>query len=140
MQRRTRTACFTLTFATLTLLSPGQDAAPQSVVSTEQATEQHSDTPELTLEQAIELALANNSGLKTASLQTQGAKEELAASQTQRFAKAQILGLGAQLVTKPSVTFPAGAFGTYTAAGPIPAVNQKVEIARKPAGTASVAV
>ena len=140
MQRRTRTACFTLTLATLTLLARGQDLAPRSAASMEQAAEQHSDISELLLEQAIELAIANNSSLKTASLETQRATDDLAANQTRRFANTQVLGLGAQLVTKPSVTFPAGAFGTYAATGPIPGANQKVEIARKPAGTVSIAV
>ncbi|MGO4214175.1 TolC family protein, partial [Terriglobus sp. YAF25] len=67
MQRRTRTACFTLTLATLTLLARGQDLAPRSAASMERAAEQHSDISELPLEQAIELAIANNSNLKTAS-------------------------------------------------------------------------
>ena len=50
------------------------------------------------------------------------------------------MGLGAQLITKPSVTFPAGSLGTYGATGPIPGTNQKIEIARRPAGTLDMAV
>jgi outer membrane protein TolC len=44
------------------------------------------------------------------------------------------------LVTKPSITFPAGSLGVYGATGPIPATNQKVEIARRPTGTVNVSV
>jgi serine/threonine-protein kinase len=38
------------------------------------------------------------------------------------------------------LTFPADSLGTYAATGPIPSTNQKIEIARKPAGTLDVAV
>jgi outer membrane protein TolC len=141
MQRSIRTACLALTLGMVGLLARGQDLAPRSTaLPVEQPAEQQSSLPELTLEQAVELAVANNSNLKTASLETQRAADDLAANRTKRFANTQILGLGAQLVTKPSVTFPAGAFGTYSATGPIPATNQKIEIARKPAGTVNVSV
>jgi outer membrane protein TolC len=141
MQRSTRTACLALTFGTLALLARGQTLAPQSpALTVEQATGQQSSLPELTVEEAIEQAIANNSSLKNASLETQRAANELAANRTKRFASTQITGLGAQLVTKPSVTFPAGSLGTYSATGPIPGTNQKIEIARKPAGIVNVSV
>ena len=141
MQRSIRTACLALTLGMVGLLARGQDLAPRSTaLPVEQSAEQQSNLPELTLEQAVELAVANNSNLKTASLETQRAADDLAANRTRRFANTQILGLGAQLVTKPSVTFPAGSLGTYSATGPIPATNQKIEIARKPAGTVNVSV
>jgi outer membrane protein TolC len=125
----------------LALLARGQNLAPRSAsLSAEQPARQQSSLPELTLEQAVELAVANNSNLKTASLETQRAADDLAANRTRRFVSSQVLGLGAQLVTKPSVTFPAGSLGTYSATGPIPATNQKIEIARKPAGTVDIAV
>jgi outer membrane protein TolC len=129
------------TLGTLALLARGQDFAPQSsALAAEQAAGQESNLPELTLEQAIEEAVANNSSLKTASLETQRAAEDLAANRTRRFANTQVTALGAQLVTKPSVTFPEGSFGVYGATGPIPATNQTIEIARKPAGTVNVSV
>jgi outer membrane protein TolC len=129
------------TLGTLALLARGQDFAPQSPAPTvEQAAGQESSLPELTLEQAIEEAVANNTSLKTASLETRRAADDLAANRTRRFANTQVTALGAQLVTKPSVTFPEGSFGVYGATGPIPATNQKVEIARKPAGTVNVSV
>jgi outer membrane protein TolC len=123
------------------MLARGQDLAPLPPAPTpEQAGEQRSNLPDLTLEQAVGLAVANNSDLKTASLETQRAADDLAANRTRRFANTEITGLGAQLVTKPSVTFPAGSLGTYSATGPIPATNQKIEIARKPAGIVNVLV
>jgi outer membrane protein TolC len=96
---------------------------------------QESSPPVLTLEQAIEQAVANNSALKTASLETLRAADDLAANRTRRFANTQITALGGQLLTKPSVTFQQGSLGVYPATGPIPATNQTINVARKPAGT-----
>jgi outer membrane protein TolC len=141
MKRSTRNACLAFTFGTLALLARGQDFTPRSaVLSAAQPAGQQSSLPELTLEQAVELAVASNSSLKTASLETQRVADDLAAARTRRFANTEVRALGAQLVTKPSVTFPAGSLGTYSATGPIPGTDQKIEIARKPAGTLDVSV
>jgi outer membrane protein TolC len=135
MQRRIRTACLAFTLGTLALPGRGQTLAPQSpALTVEQAAGVRSTIPELTLEQAVEQAVAHNSTLKTASLETLRAADDLAANRTKRFASTEITAQGSQLFTKPSITYPAGAFGTYSATGPIPATNQKVEIARKPVG------
>ena len=123
------------------LLARGQNIAALSPVpSVEEPAEQPANIPELTLEEAIRQAVANNSTLKNASLETRRAADDLAAQRTRRFANTQFTALGAQLVTKPSVTFPEGSLGIYSATGPIPATNQKIEIARKPAGTVNVSV
>lgn len=141
MQESARTIGLAIALATMTLLARGQDLASISDVPAEgAASEQRSRLPELTLEQAVGLAVANNSSLKTASLETQRSANDLAANRTRRFANTQIIGLGAQLVTKPSVTFPAGSLGVYSATGPIPSTNKKIEIARKPAGTVDLSV
>ena len=140
MKRRTRTVCLAFTLGSMALLANGQDLAPEPAApSLEQPLEQQS-SPQLTLEEAVAFAVKNNSSLKTAGLETQRAADDLAASRTRRFANTQIVGLGAQLVTKPSVTFPAGSMGSYTATGPIPSTDQKIEIPRKPAGTIDIAV
>jgi outer membrane protein TolC len=110
------------------------------VLSAAQPAGQQSSLPELTLGQAVELAVANNSTLKNASLETQRVADDLAASRTRRFANTEVTALAAQLVTEPSVTFPAGSLGTYSATGPIPGTDQKIEIARKPVGTLNVSV
>jgi hypothetical protein len=109
MPRSTRTICLALTLGTMTLLARGQNLSPATTV--EQAAAQQSNLPELTLEQAVEQAVANNSSLKTASLDTLSAADDLAANKTRRFANTQVTALGAQLVTKPSVTYPAGSLG-----------------------------
>jgi len=96
--------------------------------------------PELTLDQAIEQAVANNSVLKTANLETLRAADDLAANRTKRFADMHIVALGAQLLTKASVTFQQDSLGVYPATGPIPATDRKIEIARKPVGAVFASV
>src|SRR5271157_4260784 len=93
---------------------------------------QESSIPVLTLEEAVQQAVANNSALKTAGLETLRATDDLAAAKTKRFANTQVVAFGAQLLTKPSVTFPQGSLGVYPSVGPIPATNQTIDIARKP--------
>jgi hypothetical protein len=116
MKRRTRTTCLAFIFGTLALLAQGQDLAPLSSPPTiEQAAGQQSKLPELTLEEAVEQAIANNSSVKIASLDTLRAADDLAANKTRRFANTQVTALGAQLVTKPSFTYPAGSLGVYSA-------------------------
>lgn len=95
---------------------------------------QELNVPELTLDEAIAQAVANNSNLQTAELQIHRAADDLAANRTRRFANTQIVALGGQLLTKPSVTFPQGSLGVYSATGPIPGTDQTIHTARKPAG------
>jgi outer membrane protein TolC len=94
---------------------------------------QEANVPELTLDEAVAQAVANNSDLKTADLEINRASDDLAANRTRRFANTQLYALGGQLLTKPSVTFQKGSLGEYPATGPIPATNQKIEIPRRPA-------
>ena len=55
---------------------------------------QELSVPELTLDEAIQQAVANNSALKTASLETLRAADDLAANRTRRFANTQVVALG----------------------------------------------
>jgi len=142
MQRSTQTLCVALIVGIFTTLARGQSLAFLSPeITTEGAAAARKSTPpELTLEEAVAFAVANNSSLRNSSLETVQAADDLAAGRTKRFAKTQVTALGAQLLTKASLTFPAGSLGTYSATGPIPATNQKTEIPRKPAGTFDVSV
>ena len=104
------------------------------VVTAASGVAQQASAPELTLDEAIQQAIANNSSLKTAGLDTLRAADNLGAARTKRFASTQVIALGGQLLTKPSFTFQKGALGTYPSTGPIPSTNITTEIARKPAG------
>jgi outer membrane protein TolC len=119
MHRGNRITTWAVLLVTLALVMRAQESSP----------------PVLTLDQAIQQAVTNNSALKTASLETLRAADDLAANRTRRFANTQIIALGGQLLTKPSVTFQQGSLGVYPTTGPIPATNQTINIARKPAGT-----
>jgi len=122
-------------------MAQGQDLASRPLTPTAQPTAGlESGLPELTLAMAVDQAVAHNSRLQTADLEVRRAADDLAANRTRRFANTQVTALGGQLVTKPSVTFPAGSLGVYGATGPIPSTNEKIEIPRKPAGTVNVLV
>jgi outer membrane protein TolC len=101
---------------------------------------QEPSAPELTLDQAIELAVANNSTLKTADLETLRAADDLAANRTRRFADTHVAALGSQLLTQPSVTFQEGSLGVSPATGPIPSTNRTIDIARRPVGAVFASV
>jgi outer membrane protein TolC len=94
--------------------------------------QQTSELPELKLEEALSLALDHNRLVQIAELQTKRAVEELAANRTRRFANLQITGLGAQLLTRPSITFPAGSFGSFPGTGLIPATATTISAPRRP--------
>ncbi len=110
------------------------------VVTAASGLAQRASAPELTLDEAIEQAIANNSSLKTAGLDTVRAADNLGAARTKRFANTQVIALGGQLLTKPEFTFQKGALGTYPSTGPIPSTNTTTEIARKPAGAVQASV
>lgn len=95
--------------------------------------------PVLTLDQAIDLAIANNSSIKNAGLEILRSRDDLAAAKTKRLANTQVTAFGAQLLTKPEITFDQGAFGVYSV-GPIPSTTKTITIPRKPVGGVSAVV
>src|SRR5690348_6248451 len=88
-------ARWTLLMSTFAMLTPAQEAT----------------VPELTLNEAVAQAVANNSDLKTADLEVSRAADDLTANRARRFANTQLFALGGQLLTKPSVTFERGSLG-----------------------------
>ena len=118
LQRYSLTIRCTLLLASLGLVAPAQDS-PSS--------------PEtLTVDQAVQYALQQNPGLRTAELDVEKAKDNLSAFSTRRLPSIKWTTLGGQLLTKPTVTFDQGVFGTYPGVGPIPGKETKVNIPRKP--------
>jgi outer membrane protein TolC len=104
------------------------------VLSTCMAAAQESpdSVPVLTLEQAVQLALTNNRSVRIASLEVDKSKWQIAEVKTKRLPSFSADLIGSQLLNEISYTFPAGAFGTYPGAGPIPNGETKVTTPRQP--------
>ncbi len=92
------------------------------------ATAEQSTTPAeaLTVDQAVQIALANNRDLKIVSLGLDSSKEKLAAEKTRRLPSFNTYILGSQVLEPFSFTVQAGQFGTYPGIGPIPATNTNI--------------
>ncbi|HEY7096443.1 MAG TPA: TolC family protein [Terriglobales bacterium] len=104
-----------------------------AVLSTVTAKAQNSGTPRvLTLDEAIQLAIANNRTLKIASLEMDKSKWQIAEVKTQRLPSFSATVLGSQLLNEVDFTFPAGSFGSYPGIGPIPSTETKVTTPRRP--------
>lgn len=95
---------------------------------------------ELTLDAALAAALRGNYQLRMAALEVQKAEHQTAAARTRKLPAFQFNLIGAQLLTRIAFQFPAGAFGTYPATGPIPAVSSEIATGRRPIALANVTV
>jgi len=95
----------------------------------------------LTVDQAVQIALANNRNLKIVSLGLDSSKEKLAAEKTRRLPSFNTYVFASQLLQPINFTVQAGQFGTYPGIGPIPATNTNITTPSQPTayvfGTAS---
>ena len=96
------------------------------------AQETPSDPPLLTLQEAIQLGMANNRTLRIASLELEKSKWEIAEFKTKRLPAFSGSVLGSQLLTELSFTFKEGAFGSFPATGPIPDKDTKITTPQRP--------
>jgi outer membrane protein len=80
----------------------------------------------LTVDQAVQIALANNRNLKIVALGLDSSKEKLAAEKTRRFPSFNTYVFGSQVLEPFSFTVQAGQFGTFPGIGPIPPVNTPI--------------
>jgi outer membrane protein TolC len=118
MQRQIRIVQWALTFGVLGLVAQAQTAVP---------------LPEtLTVDQAVRFALQNNPTLRTAELDLEKSADNLSAFRTRRLPSIKWNVLGGQLLTKPSVTFSRGVFGSYEGVGLLPGEEAKVKVPRRP--------
>jgi outer membrane protein TolC len=97
-------------------------AAPQPPVAAE----------ELTLEQAVSLALTNNRQIANARLEIEKSDDQVAVARTYRLPSLQVYVLEAQLLHQLKYEFPAGVWGVYPGIGPIPGVPSTVTTPRNP--------
>ena len=95
----------------------------------------------LTVDQAVQIAIANNRNLKIVSLSLDSSKEKLAAEKTRRLPSFNTYVFASQLLQPINFTVQAGQFGTYAGIGPIPATNTNITTPSQPTayifGTAS---
>ncbi len=72
-----------------------------------------SESAVLTLEQAVNIAQANNRSVKNAQLFASIDDDQIAEARTYRFPSISLYALGSQLLTPVNFTFQQGAFGTF---------------------------
>jgi outer membrane protein TolC len=96
------------------------------------AAEDTAPTEALTVDQAVQIAIANNRTLKIVSLGLDTSKEKLAADKTRRYPSFSTYIFASQLLKPISFTVPAGQFGTYQGIGPIPAIDTPITTPSQP--------
>jgi hypothetical protein len=100
--------------------------------ATASAREVESSADVLGVDQAVQLALANNRNLKIVSLDLDKSEEKLAAEKTRRLPAFSSYAFGSQLLQPISFTVQAGQFGSYPGIGPIPATNTNITTPSQP--------
>src|SRR6516225_11261437 len=80
----------------------------------------------LTVDQAVQIALANNRVLKITSLELDAEKQGYLAFKTRRYPSFNTYVFGSQVLAPFSFTVQAGQFGTFPIIGPIPANNTPI--------------
>ncbi|HSQ20148.1 MAG TPA: TolC family protein, partial [Blastocatellia bacterium] len=86
----------------------------------------------LNLNEAIQIAVANNRTLKIATLDVDKSKWQIAEIKTKRLPSFSGTVLGSQLLNEVSFNFPAGAFGNIPGVGPFPTTDTKITTPRQP--------
>jgi len=89
-------------------------------------------SPPLTLDEAINLAQANNRQVKNAILTAAIDEEQIAEARTYRLPSLSVYALGSQLLTPVDFTFQKGVFGTFPGIGPVPATDTKIHTPLRP--------
>jgi outer membrane protein len=90
------------------------------------ASSPRSESPLLTLDDAVSLALRNNRLIKNSALEAQKFDFRVETAHTRRLPHFQLAVLGGELLQPFDFTFPKGAFGTYANTGPIPGTDTKI--------------
>ena len=96
------------------------------------AQQEANPTDTLTVDQAVQIALANNRNLKIVSLSLDSSKEKLLAEKTRRLPSFSTYAFASQLLEPISFTVQAGQFGSYPGIGPIPATNTQITTPSQP--------
>jgi len=92
----------------------------------------------LTLDEALQLAKANNRDLKVWGLDVSKQREALGAAKTLLYPRFDTTVLAAQLLTPVDFTIKKGQLGTFSGTGPIPGSNADLHTPARPIAIASV--
>ena len=97
-----------------------------SVLAQEPAAGAGTQTPVLTLDEAVSIALSNNRLVKNSSLEAQKYDFRVSTARSRRLPEFQFAMLGGELLQPFNFTVPAGVFGNYPGVGPIPATKSEI--------------
>jgi len=95
--------------------------------------------PVLPLDQAVQIAIANNRNLKIAGLDVDKSKWQIASAKTERLPMTKTYLFASGDLTSPTFTFPAGIFGPVNGT-PVPATNRSISLSSGITGNAYVQV
>jgi outer membrane protein len=93
---------------------------------------QDSASPVLTLDEAVQIAIASNRSLQIASLDVAKSKWQISEFKTKRLPAMSTSVLGSQLLTELAFTFKEGTFGNFPSTGPIPNKDTNITTPRQP--------
>ena len=93
----------------------------------------------LTLDHAVEIAIANNRNLKIAALDVDKSKWQIASAKADRLPMAKAYLFASGDLTSPTFTFPAGIFGPINGV-PVPAQSRSISLSSGVTGNAYVQV
>lgn len=96
------------------------------------ATSALASSEELSLDQAVSLALQKNRLIKIAQLEVAKAEHDTDAMRTYRLPQFKLNLMQGQLLTKVSFTFPPGSLGAFPGIGPFPPVSTDITTPRRP--------
>lgn len=88
--------------------------------------------PLLTLDEALRIADGNNRDIQISELNVAKARQEVAQAKTNYLPKLDTYVEAGSALQPINFTVPAGSFGTYSAAGPIPSMDTAVHSAARP--------
>jgi outer membrane protein TolC len=88
----------------------------------------------LTLDHAVQLAMAHNRTLRDAEIDVVKAQAQVMVQRTRLYPSLQVQVLGSQLLTPIDFTLQRGILGTYPNVGPIPAENIPIDTPLRPTG------
>lgn len=97
-------------------------------------------SPPLTMERAVEVALAQNRRLQQGRLGVETARDREGQARSLAYPQVSGNGIGAHPLGPLDFRFPAGAFGTYPSTGPVPDVDTVVRASPGTFGMGSITV